>query len=155
MKIQVRRGLKADLPTLAAGEFGFCTDTKELYIGDGVTNHLTGKAVSGITFNLGLATVGTKLAQALIPGTFTISTVILWGDNVPTGADLIVDINKNGTTIFTTQANRPKISAGSNSGESGTPNITSINKGDRLSVDTDQVGSTIPGGDDLLVTIIC
>ncbi len=31
--IQVRRGLRADLPTLAVGEQGFCTDTNELYIG--------------------------------------------------------------------------------------------------------------------------
>lgn len=154
MKLQVRRGLKASLPTLAAGEFGFCTDTKELYIGDGTTNHLIGeKAVSGITFNLGVAAVGTKLAQALIPGTLSISTVILWGDSAPTGADLIVDINKNGTTIFTTQANRPKISAGSNSGESGTPNITAFAKGDRLSVDIDQTPAG--AGNDLLVTIIC
>ncbi|TVY07230.1 exo-alpha-sialidase [Paenibacillus cremeus] len=29
----IRRGLKADLPILAEGEFGFCTDTKELFIG--------------------------------------------------------------------------------------------------------------------------
>lgn len=32
-KIQVRRGLKAALPTLSVGEFGLCTDAKELYIG--------------------------------------------------------------------------------------------------------------------------
>ena len=33
-RIQVRRGLKADLPsTLKEGEFGLCTDTKELYVG--------------------------------------------------------------------------------------------------------------------------
>jgi hypothetical protein len=31
--ILIRRGLKADLPNLAEGEFGFCTDTKELFIG--------------------------------------------------------------------------------------------------------------------------
>lgn len=32
--IQVRRGLRADLPiTLEPGEFAFCTDTNELYIG--------------------------------------------------------------------------------------------------------------------------
>jgi|GEM_PF-4909279 len=31
--IRIRRGLKADLPELAVGEFGYCLDTKELYIG--------------------------------------------------------------------------------------------------------------------------
>ena len=37
--IQVRRGANADLPTLSAGEIGFSTDTKQLHIGDGTTNH--------------------------------------------------------------------------------------------------------------------
>jgi len=37
--IQVRRGANASLPTLNAGELGFSTDTKDLYIGDGVANH--------------------------------------------------------------------------------------------------------------------
>lgn len=32
-KIQIRRGLKADLPVLSKGEFGFCLDTNELFIG--------------------------------------------------------------------------------------------------------------------------
>ncbi|MGQ4668930.1 exo-alpha-sialidase [Metabacillus halosaccharovorans] len=31
--ILIRRGMKADLPNLAEGELGFCTDTKELFIG--------------------------------------------------------------------------------------------------------------------------
>jgi hypothetical protein len=37
-RILVRRGLAADLPTLAAGEFGFATDTRNLYIGSSVGN---------------------------------------------------------------------------------------------------------------------
>ncbi|PYZ98756.1 hypothetical protein CR205_09330 [Alteribacter lacisalsi] len=32
-KILIRRGLKADLPELSEGELGFCTDTKEVFIG--------------------------------------------------------------------------------------------------------------------------
>lgn len=42
-KIQLRRGLAADLPTLAAGEPAFCTDTKELFIGDGTVNTIIGE----------------------------------------------------------------------------------------------------------------
>lgn len=34
----MRRGLKANIPTLTAGEFGFATDTRELYIGSSVGN---------------------------------------------------------------------------------------------------------------------
>jgi len=37
--IQVKRGAFASLPTLAAGEFGFSTDTKQIHIGDGAANH--------------------------------------------------------------------------------------------------------------------
>jgi hypothetical protein len=38
-KIQIKRGVNASLPTLSAGEFGFSTDTYQVHIGDGVTNH--------------------------------------------------------------------------------------------------------------------
>ena len=37
--IQIKRGLNANLPTLAEGELAFSTDTYELHIGDGTNNH--------------------------------------------------------------------------------------------------------------------
>ena len=37
--IQFKRGPCASLPTLQAGEPGFCTDTYQFYIGDGTANH--------------------------------------------------------------------------------------------------------------------
>ncbi|PEA25814.1 hypothetical protein CN984_12245 [Bacillus cereus] len=46
-KIKIRRGLKADLPVLEAGEFGFCTDTQELFIGTGISNKLINATVTG------------------------------------------------------------------------------------------------------------
>lgn len=45
--IQIKRGLKTNLPTLASGEMGLCTDTKEVYVGDGVGNILVGRAMMG------------------------------------------------------------------------------------------------------------
>ncbi|OME58239.1 hypothetical protein BSK59_08635 [Paenibacillus odorifer] len=48
--IQIKRGTKAQLSTYGAllvGEMGFCTDTKEIYIGDGTTNSMVGRALSG------------------------------------------------------------------------------------------------------------
>jgi hypothetical protein len=45
--IQVKRGLKANISTLSAGEFGFCTDTKEVYVGDGASNIFAGRAMMG------------------------------------------------------------------------------------------------------------
>ena len=66
---------------------------------------------------------------------------------VPTDAAILVDANINGTTIYTTQANRPTVPAGGNGGAlSVTPDVTSLAQGDYLTVDIDQVGSTIPGG---------
>jgi hypothetical protein len=71
----------------------------------------------------------------------------------PTGSALVVDVNKNGTTIFTTQANRPQVAASAFFASSGTPDVTSWAAGDTLSVDIDQVGSTIAGAS-MTVTII-
>ncbi|MEO6513849.1 MAG: hypothetical protein ABIR37_04135 [Candidatus Saccharimonadales bacterium] len=66
----------------------------------------------------------------------------------PTGASVIVDVNTNGTTIFTTQANRPTIAAAANtSGKITNMNVTTVANGDYLTVDIDQVGSTTPGTD--------
>lgn len=48
--IKVRRGTKAELVArgaLLAGEMGFCTDTKEVYIGDGTANLFVGRVMMG------------------------------------------------------------------------------------------------------------
>jgi hypothetical protein len=65
----------------------------------------------------------------------------------PTGAAAIVDVNKNGTTIFTTQANRPTFAIGSTSATVGQFLRTTVTDGDYLSVDIDQIGSTAAGTD--------
>lgn len=65
--------------------------------------------------------------------------------SAPTGASLIVDVNKNGTTVFTTQANRPTLTDGTATAAPSVPNITAWAPGEYLSVDIDQVGSGNPG----------
>lgn len=65
----------------------------------------------------------------------------------PTGADLIIDVNKGGTTIFTTQNNRPTVVAGSNVSTPAVPDVTLFESGSYLTVDIDQVGSTVAGAD--------
>lgn len=47
--IQMKRGAKASLPTLNAGEFGFSTDTHQVYIGDGAENHEVSKSSDLVT----------------------------------------------------------------------------------------------------------
>jgi hypothetical protein len=53
----------------------------------------------------------------------------------------------NGTTIFSTQANRPTIAASAFVDASAIPNTLVIPAGNYLTVDIDQVGSTVIGSD--------
>lgn len=62
---------------------------------------------------------------------------------------LVVDVNKGSagatptfSTIYTTQANRPVIQVGQTQGARTTPDVVSLEVGDCLSVDVDQVSGT-------------
>lgn len=78
----------------------------------------------------------------------TIRSVRASVGTAPTGADLIVDVNVSGSTIWSTQANRPAIPAGTNtSGAVTAINTTTIPAGGFVTVDVDAVGSTVPGAD--------
>ena len=81
-----------------------------------------------------------------IEGTYTVTGVRLMVGTAPTGASIIIDVKKNGTTMFTTTGNRPAIAAGANSGGPGTaPDVTSLAAGDYVTVDIVQVGSSVAG----------
>ena len=80
--------------------------------------------------------------------TMTISSVRASVGTAPTGQGLIVDINVDGTTIFTTQANRPTIAAaGNTSGKVTNMDVTTIAAASYFTVDVDQVGSGTAGAD--------
>jgi len=98
--------------------------------------------------------VSSKPLRIYLPGDFTIDKVYISVNTPPIGTSIIVDINKNGTTIFTTQANRPEITISGYTGESGTPDITSLALNDYLTFDIDQIGSTIAGAD-LTIHVRC
>jgi len=85
--------------------------------------------------------------------TLTFSEVHLAVNTAPTGSAIVVDIHKDDVTIFTTQSNRPQISAGANEGNTTTFNVTTIADGQHLKFDIDAVGSTVAGAD-LVVQII-
>lgn len=89
-----------------------------------------------------------------VPRNCTIDKVYIYVKTAPTGSSIIVDVNKNGTTIFTTQTNRPEIATGNNSDESGTPDVTSLAKNDILTVDIDQADSNNVGAD-LTIQVRC
>lgn len=92
--------------------------------------------------------------------TLTIRAVRITVNTAPTGASIICDISKGtgtgaSTTIFTTQGNRPTVAiSGFTSGKVTNMDVTSFPDGDYLTVDIDQVGSTIAGAD-LVAQIIC
>lgn len=66
----------------------------------------------------------------------------------PTGAPLIIDIEKEGVTIFTTPANRPTIAiAGTESPVSARPDVTHFVAGDTFALRVFQIGSTVAGSD--------
>lgn len=77
----------------------------------------------------------------------TISNVAAWVQTPPTGASIRVDVNKNGTTVFTTQGNRPEIVAGARTDLASVPDVTSFNAGDYFTVDIDAIGSGTVGAD--------
>jgi len=71
----------------------------------------------------------------------------------PVGQSVIVDVNKNGVTIFSNQANRPTIAAATTTDDANAIDVPAVAAGEILTVDIDQVGSTTPGSD-LTVTIV-
>lgn len=113
---------------------------------------VTGPTGAGVGFGPftypGTVAVATGAARMPVMVSCTIVKARAMVGTAPTGASLIVDLNKNGTTVFTTQANRPTIAiSGNDSGAGTTPDVTSLVAGDYLTADVDQVGSTVAGAD--------
>jgi len=129
---------------------------KKIPWSDEVPSGSTGTIKTTLTFAVvGTLTVGTDKAPTICaPCTLTIVKVKLVVKTAPTGAAIIVDVNKAGTTIFTNQANRPTIAIGATSGDSGTPDVTALAEDDKITVDIDQVGSTVAGAN-LTVEVVC
>lgn len=96
----------------------------------------------------GVLTVGPGELRFRFPFAATLIGTTAAVNTAPTGADIILDVNKNGSTIYTTAANRPRIVAGTFATTTEpTPDVTTIVAGDYLQVDIDQVGSGVAGED--------
>lgn len=114
-------------------------------------DHLTSLTVRGVapfceTFSIaGTLTVGAGTARWYFNRTVTITNVAASVGTAPTGASAIFDVNKNGTTIFSTQGNRPTIAASAFTDLTSTPDVVTFASGDYMTVDVDQIGSTIAG----------
>lgn len=119
---------------------------------EAVENAINGLRPTLYTFIPGSIVVATNVSGTFeIQQSLTILEVDLRVKTAPTGAALIVDINKNGTTIFST---RPQIAAAATSGGgSAVLSVTTLTAGDLITIDVDQIGSTVAGAD-LTVALI-
>lgn len=133
--------------------------TNPIAVGDNDTRLL--KQFEAVFYMSGTLTVKTGVGKYKLPnsGSPTITEVTIEVNTLPTGASVIADVNSVNnstnakTTLYSTQANRPTIAVGGNYSNVATlPNTTSLSAGTSISVDCDQIGSTIAGAD--LVVIV-
>jgi hypothetical protein len=123
------------------------SDTEYLEIYDGSFGTPTAVAGENLPFThsgplqVGIGTVGYPIKG----GTFTILTVAARLTTAPTGSSAILDINKNGTTIYGTQSSRPTFAAGSRDATVGSHSVAQLTDGDIVTIDVDQIGSGTPG----------
>jgi hypothetical protein len=99
----------------------------------------------------GALTVAAGKPAICLPLAATLSSVRLVVGTAPTGADLIVDVLKNGVSVFSNASQRPKVVAGQTKGAS-VPISASVVDGDVISFDVTQIGSGTAGSD-LLATV--
>lgn len=95
----------------------------------------------------GALTVAAGVNRFYLDRAYTLTSVRVGVGTAPTGATLIVDVNKNGTTVYGTQANRPTVAIGANAATGGAASVNSFAAGDYITVDVDQIGSTVAGSD--------
>ncbi len=75
-------------------------------------------------------------------GTFTIQTVAAMLGTGPGDGSILLDVNKNGTTIYGTQGNRPTFFIFQTSAQVLAHSVTTVTTGDYLTVDIDQVDTS-------------
>jgi len=106
-----------------------------------------------INFSLSnLLTVTTGKTKFVFPVPAVLLGVTPSVNTAPVGSDVIIDVNINGVSTFA-PANRPRVLDGQEVGAEATTFLdATVEAGDYLTVDVDQVGSSTPG-DFLGVTV--
>jgi len=112
--IQLRRGTEASIPTLAAGEPGFTTDSFKLFIGDGASNHEIGGgggiSWSKITGNTsatagnGYAIVSSGNVTLTLPGSPSAGNEVWAVDANEKATTYTLTVARNGNNIESTAA---------------------------------------------------
>jgi hypothetical protein len=96
-------------------------------------------------FIAGAQTTGTLKWQWVMPFAATITDIRAALGTAPTGAAFIIDCNKNGTTVYTNQTNRPTVAISGTASTTALPDVTALAAGDIVSFDCDQIGSGAAG----------
>ncbi len=161
IQLLLRRGTTAEWtsanPVLADGEIGLDTSQDKFKIGDGVTAWNSLAFATGAAGSSGLNPVfsrqgtlgvltGTQRLYVERAGTIGVVRASLGTPSV--GSPVVVDVNKNGTSILSAPIS---VAAGQYTA-TGTISNSSCVAGDYYTVDIDSVGSTSPGAN-LTVTI--
>ena len=110
----------------------------------------TNLAIRVVSFTLpGTAIAGeNKTCSFIVPFNFTITKAYAYARTVPTGAALIFDIIKNGTSIWhTNPGNRLQITSSQNMGIQTNFDTTTFAELDIIDIDLVQIGSSIAGAD--------
>jgi hypothetical protein len=92
-------------------------------------------------------TTGTNKKEWIVPFNCQILDVIVTSQAVGSGGtSTIVDVNIGGTTIYTTQGNRPTLLLADSGmyAEAAEPEVRTVRAGDRISYDIDQITTTGP-----------
>ena len=104
----------------------------------------------------GAAAVAVGVARMVAPVSGRIVAAAVSAETAPTGADLIIDVNVGGASVFAVAGDQPTIAAGANDSAvapaTAAAAATDFVAGDVITVDVTQVGSTVAGSD-LTVTI--
>ncbi len=154
VQMQIRRGTTAQWssanPVLAEGELGYDTDQNKFKIGDGTTNwnslvFATGPAgaygLNPVFSRQGTLTTQTGTQRLYVERSGTLAVVRATVGTPSTGSAVVVDVNKNGTTVLSAPIS---VAAGAYT-QTGTISNASVSAGDYFTVDIDSVGSTTPG----------
>jgi uncharacterized protein YjbI with pentapeptide repeats len=103
-----------------------------------------------------LTTANSATPSFIVPKACTIVSAYAAVLTKPVTTPICADIHKNGTTIWSTQANRIQIAAAAQSGTQTAFNTTALGEGDQLTIDIDGVGTGTPGANltvELKVTV--
>ena len=84
-------------------------------------------------------------AYPIVGGTFKIESIAAHCTTAPTGSPVVIDILKNGVSIFSVPGDRMTIQPGTNDGVAGNVSAVRFTDGDTLAVIIVSVGSTNPG----------